>query len=218
LQSSLRLETLDIDTIRNGDGIMATEVSAKLRGDHFRNARQLDQLPAVYAPFKPAGQCIIEAAMEELGPTSRGRVAEEQLRLHSLVEFFKHNMNLNHIRVPRIDPRRKHQVGRKFFKPDIPPPLERICNEPPHVLNQVRSWNGHNAMPTDAASSGLRRLIQWCEEVLNALGIEMNFAIVIPYKPLDKFRNDALGSMPLVKERRDDDKSHLTASSRRPQF
>jgi len=175
--------------------------------------------PTVYAALKPPGQSIIEAAMEELRPTSRGRVAEEQLRLHSLVEFFKHNMNLNHIRVPSIDPRRKHQVGRKFLKSDIPPPLERICNEPPHVLNQVRSWDGDNTVPTDIASPGLRRLIQWREEeVLNALGIQMNLTVVISCKALDKFRNDALGSVPLVKERRDDDKSHLTASSRRPQF
>jgi len=73
-------------------------------------------------------------------------------------------------------------------------------------------------MPADATSSCLRPLIQWREEVLNALGIEMNFAIVIAHKPLDKFRNDALGSVPLIKERRDDDKPHLTASSRRRQF
>src|SRR2546429_494698 len=165
---------------------MAAEMSAELRDDHFRNTCQVDLLPAVHAPFKPAGQSIIEAAMEEPRPTSGGRVPEEQLGLHSLVEFFKHNVNINHIGVPGIDSRRKHQVGRKFFEPDIPPPLERICNEPRHVLNQVRSWDGDNTMPADTASSGLRRSIQWRErEVLNALGIEMNFALVIPCKALD---------------------------------
>jgi len=132
----------------------------------------MDVLPAVYALFKPTDQSIIEAAMEEPRPTSRGRVPKEELRLNSLVEFFKHNMNLNHIGVPGIDPRRKHQVGRKSFKADVPPPLERIGNKPPQVLNQVWSWDGHNTMPADAAYSGLLRLIQWREkEVLNALGI-----------------------------------------------
>jgi len=168
----LRLESIDIDTIRNGDSITAAEMSPKLRGDHFRNTRQVDLLPAVHAAFKPADQSIIETPMEEPGPTSERRMPEEQLRLHSPVEFFKHNMNLNHIGVPGIDPRRKHQVGRKFLKLGIPPPLERISGKPPRVLNQVWPWDGRNTMPTDAASSGVLRLIQWREkEVLNALGI-----------------------------------------------
>ena len=157
--------------------------------------------------------------MEEPGPTSVGRVPEVQLRLHSLVEFLKHNMNLNHIGVPGIAPGRKHQVGRKLFEPDIQPPLERICNDPPDVLNQVRPSDGHNSMLTDAASARLRGLTQWRKkDILNALGIEMNFAVVIPRESLDKFRNYALSSVPPVKERRNDDKSHLFASSRRPQF
>jgi hypothetical protein len=157
--------------------------------------------------------------MEEPGPTSGRRTPEEQLRLYSLVELFKHNMDLNHIGVPGIDPGRKHQVVREFFEPDIPPPLERICSEPPHVLNQVWSWDGDNTVPTDTASPGLRGLIQWREEeIFNALGVKMNFAVVIPCKSLDKFRNDALSSVPSVKGRRNDDKSHLIASSRRLQF
>ena len=65
----------------------------------------MDLFPPVYAAFKPADQAVIEAAMEEPRPTSEGRVPEEQLRLHPLVEFFKHDMNMNHISVPRIDPR-----------------------------------------------------------------------------------------------------------------
>jgi hypothetical protein len=71
-------------------------------------------------------------------------------------------------------------------------------------------------MPTDRASPGLRRLIQWREEeVLNVLAVEMNFAGVIAYKPLDKFRNGTLSSVPPVKERRNDGKLHLSASSGR---
>jgi len=41
----------------------------------------MDMLPPVYAPFKPTDQSVIEAAMEEPGPASGGRVPEEQLRL-----------------------------------------------------------------------------------------------------------------------------------------
>src|ERR1700674_3573625 len=46
----------------------------------------------------------------------------------------------------------------------------------------------------------------------------MNFAAIIPRKPFDKFRNNALSSVPPVKERRNDDKSHVTASDRRPEL
>ena len=107
MQSSLRLEAFDIDTIRNGNRIITAEMCAELGDNHSRNTRQMDLLPAVYAPFKPADQPIIEAAMEEPGPTNRGRVPEEQLRLHPLVELFKHDMDMNHIRVTGIDSRRK---------------------------------------------------------------------------------------------------------------
>jgi len=65
----------------------------------------MDMLPPVYAPFKPTDQSVIEAAMEEPGPASGGRVPEEQLRSYPLVEFLKDNMNMNHIGVPGIDPR-----------------------------------------------------------------------------------------------------------------
>src|SRR5215472_5075162 len=172
LQSSPRLKAVDIDTIWNGYHIMAAEMFGEPCGNHFRNTHQMDMPPTVYAAFEPAGESVIEATMEEPGPASGVCVPEDQLRPHSLVELFKHNMNLNHIGVPGIDPRRKHQVGRKSFKPGIPPPLERIGNKPPQVLNQVWSWDGHNRMPTDAASSGVLRLIQWRQkEVLNALGI-----------------------------------------------
>ena len=69
-----------------------------------RNTRQMDLLPPVDAAFKPADQSIIEASMEEPGPASRGRVPEE-LGLRALTEFFKNNMNLNHVSIEGIDPR-----------------------------------------------------------------------------------------------------------------
>jgi hypothetical protein len=65
----------------------------------------MDLPPPVCPAFKPADQSVIEAAMEEPGPTSRGRVPEEQLLLCPLIEFFKHNVNLNHICIAGIDPR-----------------------------------------------------------------------------------------------------------------
>jgi hypothetical protein len=74
-------------------------------------------------------------------------------------------------------------------------------------------------MPTNPASRGLGHSIRRREkEVLDALGIHVDFAIVVSRKPLDKFRNDTLSSVPPVKEGGNDDKSHLIASSRRPQF
>src|SRR5262249_51540065 len=83
----------------------------------------------------------------------------------------------------------------------------------------MRPWDGQNSVPTDTASADPRGFIQWREsEVLDTLGIEMDFAAVIPRKALDKFRNDAFSSVPPVEERRNDGKSHVTPSSRRPQF
>jgi hypothetical protein len=105
LQSSLRLETPGIDTIWNGDRIMTAEMCVKLRDNHSGNTRQMDLLPPVDTALKPAGQSIIEAAMEEPGPTSGGRVPEEQLRLYPLIEFFKDDGNLNYIGIASIDPR-----------------------------------------------------------------------------------------------------------------
>jgi hypothetical protein len=68
----------------------------------------MDLLPPVDAAFKPADQSIIEASMEEPGPASKGRVPEEQLLLCALIEFFEDNMNLNHVGIEGIDPRRKY--------------------------------------------------------------------------------------------------------------
>jgi len=74
-------------------------------------------------------------------------------------------------------------------------------------------------MPTDAPRPGLRYSIQRRErEVLHALGIDMDFAAVISRKPLDKFRDDALGSMLPVEEWRNDDELHVTTSERCTQF
>ena len=96
---------MGIDTIRNGDGIMTAEMCLKLCDNHSRNTDQVDLLSPVDAVFKAPDQSIVEAAMEEPGPTNRGRVPEEQLRLYPPIEFFKDDRNLNYIGIAGIDPR-----------------------------------------------------------------------------------------------------------------
>ena len=74
-------------------------------------------------------------------------------------------------------------------------------------------------MPTDIAWLGVPLPIQWRERnVFHALGLKMNFAAVIPRKPLDEFRNDALSPVPAIKELRNDGNAHFITSGSRSQF
>src|SRR5207249_11703196 len=73
--------------------------------------------------------------------------------------------------------------------------------------------------PTEPALPALGQSIErGAREIVNPLGIDRNFASVIPRKPLDKIRNDALSAVSPVKERRNDHKSRRIACSRRARF
>src|ERR1700682_5160189 len=78
----------------------------------------------------------------------------------------------------------------KAAEVNIAPAPDMIGGKPPEKVNQVRSRNSGNPVP-----SHTRKI-----EVFHSLTVNMDF--ILPREPRDPFSNAPLGSMPLIDERR----------------
>src|SRR5258708_28509252 len=77
----------------------------------------------------------------------------------------------------------------------------------------MRTWRGRNFMPDDRP--GVSRVTKaWLIEgkALNALGIEMNLAMLFARKAFQQFGKRALRAMPAVNEGGDDGDAQVSAS------
>src|SRR5467141_819669 len=77
------------------------------------------------------------------------------------------------------------------MEPAAAPTPKMIRQKPPHVPNQVRSWKGRNAMPSDSVEV----------HVLDAVAVDVDF--VIAGQALDAFGDAAFGAMTLINKRGD---------------
>jgi hypothetical protein len=111
-------------------------------------------------------------------------------------------VNDDDIGVQTVNSRRNDKIEPKSVDPAIPRAADGIQEKPGEELQEMGTGNGRNSMPDDRAEF-LRVSNTWLIEgkVFNALGIEMNLAMLFAREAFQQFGEGALRAMPAVNER-----------------
>ena len=110
-------------------------------------------------------------------------------------------VNDDNIGVKTVNSRRNDKVEPKSMDPAIPREPDGIQEKPGEKLQEMRTGDGRNFMPDDrpgvlgVCDTWLRK-----RKVFNALGIEMNLAMLLAHEAFQQFGKRALRAMPAVKE------------------
>lgn len=135
-------------------------------------------------------------------PEQSRRGACETFRSSKFPEPMEQSMNKDDVRVETVDSGRKNQVAANAADPAIPAAANRIQKKPAKKLQQVRSRDGGNFVPEDASCSGRKNTSGIVDsEILDAICVEMNFAVVRARKTFQQFGKSTLRPMTAVHER-----------------
>ena len=100
----------------------------------------------------------------------------------------KKGMNDHNIGIRAIDARRQHKIEGGTAKRFVHPTVEPIQMEPEEELEKVGARYGGNLMPINAPCvPGGETHRNLNRKIFHALGVEMNFAVVIPGETLEEF-------------------------------
>jgi hypothetical protein len=127
------------------------------------------------------------------------------LLARQLLETMEERVDEDDVRVQRVDSGRKNEVEPESADQAIPGTAERIQEKPSDKLQEMGTGHGRNFVPEDC-SGVLRESNPWLtkrlakREILNALGVEMNFAMVLAGEAFEKLGKGALGAMAAVHE------------------
>jgi len=131
---------------------------------------------------------------EKLGPC---RIVD--LIVRKVLEATKERVNDDDIGVQTINSRRKKEVEAKSMNPPIPRVADRIQEKPREELEEMRTGKRRDFVPNDHTGV-LRACDAWWgkRKVLNALGIEMNLAMLVAGKAFQHFCKGAFRAVAAV--------------------
>jgi hypothetical protein len=135
-------------------------------------------------------------------PRKTGLSRTEVLLVRKLLEAIEKSVNDDDIGVQTVNSRRNDKIEPKSADPAIPRAADGIQEKPGEELQEMGTGNGRNFMPDDRAGF-LRVSNAWLIEgkIFNALGIEMNLAMLFAREAFQQFGERALRAMPAVYER-----------------
>jgi hypothetical protein len=111
------------------------------------------------------------------------------------------SVNDNEIGVQTVDSGRKNKVEPQSTDQAIPGTAEGIQKKPSQKLQKMGARHGRNPVPDDYAEVLRAGNIRWSKrEALDALGVEMNFAMLMAREALEEFGKGALRAMAAVHE------------------
>jgi len=135
-------------------------------------------------------------------PEQSGRGGCKTFRSSKFPEPMEQSMNKDDVRVETVDSGRKNQVAANAVDPAIPAAANRIQKKPAKKLQHMRSRDGGNFVPEDASGSGRESASGIVDrEILDAICVEMNFAVVCVRKTFQQFGKSTLRPMTAVHER-----------------
>ncbi len=121
-------------------------------------------------------------------------------------------MHYDDIRIQAIYTRRVSKVGTNVACSAITVTANLVSHEPPDVFEKMGSRDGRDTMPEDRALQIIRRICGGEKgfDLLDLLGIEMDFPSVIFRESLNLFDDAGFGAMLTVEERRDNGESQIS--------
>jgi hypothetical protein len=135
-------------------------------------------------------------------PRKTGLSRIEVLFARKFLEAMEERVNDDDIGVQTVDSGRNDKIEPKSVDPAIPRAADGIQKKPGEELQEMGAGNGRNFMPDDRAGFLLVSNTWLIEgKIFNALGIEMNLAMLFAREAFQQFGEGALRAMPAVNER-----------------
>jgi len=134
-------------------------------------------------------------------PKKTGPRCPEVFFVCKFPEAKEERVNDDNIGVQTVDSGGKNEVEAKSMDPQIPCARKRIQEQPGEESQEMGTGNGTNFMPDDR-SGALRPRNAWVSQckVFDALGIEMDFAMLVVCEALEQFGEGALRAVPAINE------------------
>jgi len=128
--------------------------------------------------------------MKQPRPKTKRIAGQSEFRLHLPKKLRKNDMNGNEIGIQTIRAGGVDNIVAETAEAAIPPAPKMIGCEPPEKINEVRSRNSGNPVPSNS-----RKI-----EVFDPLAV--NVDVVLRWKPRNPLSDAPLSAMPLIDERR----------------
>jgi len=117
-------------------------------------------------------------------------------------EAMEMNVNDDHVSVETIDSWRQDEIKVKPVYPSIPSAANAVQKKPGEKLEEMRAGNRGNLVPeNDPGRLRTRGLERNDRQVFHALGVEVDFAMLVARETLEEFGERALCAMAPVHER-----------------
>jgi len=122
--------------------------------------------------------------------------------LRKFAKPMEKDVNKDHISVWRINSGGQDEIEGSTTEKSVRPTPQAIEIKPAKKLQQMRSRHGGNFVPEDASGSGRENTAGMIDgEILDAIRVEMNFAVVRARKAFQQFGKSPLRPMTAVHER-----------------
>ncbi len=138
-------------------------------------------------------------------PKKAGPWRSAVLLARQLLETMEERVNEDDVGVQTVNSRRKNKVEPQAMDQAVPRTAERIQEKPGNELQEMGAGGGRDFVPEDR-SRLLRESNTWLSkrlskrQALNALGVEMNFTMLLAREALEEFGKRALCAMAAVHE------------------
>ncbi len=168
------------------DSVVALQIGRCFFGDQDQARFRI----GVHVALEKNNQRVIKSPVNQPGPEADGIAQQLQFRRGHADEFGEHDVDGDQIGIPAVGSGRINQVARDSAKMGIPPAPHMVGRKPPNKIDQVRTVNLRNAVPSHAREI----------DIFHALAVNMN--LVVLREARDPFGDAPLGPVPLVDEGR----------------
>jgi hypothetical protein len=189
-----------VNTVRNDANILPLEIMGEELRGAARDGHEGDLGVRVKTALETGQKRVIGAAMEAAKKTGHGRSGN--FLAGKFLEPMEQGMNDDNVGVEAIDSGRKNEVEAKSVDGAIPGAAKRVEKKPGNKLQEVGTRDGRNFVPEDGAgilrTGGDKRTK--CE-IVDALRVEMNFAMLSARETFKELGESALSAMAAVHKR-----------------
>src|SRR5882724_955952 len=192
--------------------IAASEILLELVSGALRDGGQCGPAIGIETAFERRQQSIVGATMQ-VAKRFWLRGVDGRFLEREFVEPVEYGVNDDDIGIPTIDAWRQDQVERETAENTMRPAKKVIGDHPTQKSYQVRTGNRGDFVPNqDSTLGGALCFAIGQSQILDALGVEVDFAVIVVCQALEKFRESAFGAVAAVDEGRNNGQPQVSGS------
>ncbi len=188
-----------IDAIGNDADILAVKITIEEPRGAQGNGDDGNFRVAVDAALQLSKKSVVNAPME---PPKTVRPCQiEVFFTRKLLEAMEKRVNDDNFGAQTVNSGRKDEIEPKPLAPAIPCAADGIQKKPSEKSQEMGTRDGGNLMPDDSPGVWRGSNAWWSQrKILNALGKQMNLAMLFAREAFKQFGKGALRAMPAVNE------------------